>query len=96
MQGNLSLTLFFSYINDPPDLLSFKVLESMLMTLYAVYEVYVMKDAVQREKTCWRRKTPTSRCKLGTSCLESAEFTKYLVITIQSDLRFDQHMNDGV
>ena len=95
MQGNLRLTLFFSYINDPPGLLLFKVLEFMLMTLYAVYEVYVMEDAVQREKEEKRRKTVSSHCKLGTSCLESAEFTKYLVVTIQSDLRFDQHMNDS-
>ena len=34
---------------------------------------------------------PTTHCKLGISCLERAEHTKYLV-TIQSNLICDQHI----
>jgi len=36
--------------------------------------------------------TPISHYKLATTCLAWAESTKYLGVTIQSDLRFDQHI----
>jgi len=38
--------------------------------------------------------TTISHYTLGTTCLAWAESTKYFEITIQSDLRFDQHIND--
>ena len=37
---------------------------------------------------------PTTHCKLGISSLERAEHTKYLGVTIQSDLIFDQRIKD--
>ena len=56
-----------------------------------------MENAVQWKK-CQAinlgSRTPTSHYKLGTSCHEWVKHTKYLGVIIQSDLKFDQHIND--
>ena len=85
-------TLLYQTVNNNKDA------EVFQSDINAVYEWSLKWKMPFNEKKCqainFGSRTPTSHYKLGTSCLEWVKHTKYLGVIIQSDLKFDQHIND--